>query len=446
MAASDFNALYSGPAQINRGAAIEKHEKRTAYVIAAAENPQDLTPGFIQTLVFKGVVFWYDSADATTAHDGTTCIVTADGKRFKSDQFRGANSRIVPVLDKDLTAPPGSPAIGASYIVAAGGSGAWAAKDKYFASWTARGWVFIVPNAFDIAYVRDEALFYYYSAGGVWTSGLPALTIADASISIRKFKYFGLGPVAVENQTTNAPPGSPADGVAYVVGGSPTGAWAGQSLKVAIYETAAWVFYTAYQGAEVYDKALEKYYKFNGATWETPPENTWVLIEKRVIASAVATADFTGLSAYKALRVTGINLVPATDNVNLLTRISSDGSTYLSSNYAGDVYTAVGSDTVKSAAASSGSFPISSPLGPSFLGVGNAAGDGGLDLQMIVKNFNQAQKTKCTAMFEFGDTSGALVHGILQSWHTAQTAMQALRLLFSSGNIASGTIVVEGLA
>ena len=33
----------------------------------------------------------------------------------------------------------------------------------------------------------------------------------------------------VENMTTNAPPGSPADGVCYIVGGAPTGAWAGHA-------------------------------------------------------------------------------------------------------------------------------------------------------------------------------------------------------------------------
>ena len=268
MANSDYYSLLSGTGKPNRAGLLQAFEERGIYVVKSAENPTLLTPGFITALLFNGVVFWYDSADSTTAHDGVTCIVTADGKRFKTDNFKGANAKIIPVIDKDLTAPPGSPAIGDAYIVAAGGTGAWAGKDKYFASWTARNWVFIVPNAFDIAFVKDETLFYYYSAGGVWTSGLPGLIIADNSISVAKLKYNKFG-LSIINQTTNTPPGSPADGDAYIIGGVPTGAWTGNALKVAIWETAAWVIYTPYEGAQVHDNSLDSFYRFTGTVWET---------------------------------------------------------------------------------------------------------------------------------------------------------------------------------
>lgn len=447
MAATDYSTLLAGTGNPNRSGILTALEKRGAYVIGSAENPAALTPGNVVVLIYLGVIFWYDSTDSTTAHDGTTCIVTADGKRFKADQYRGKNAKIVPVLDKDLSVPPGSPAVGDTYIVAAGGSGAWAAKDKYFASYTARGWVFQAPNAYDIAVVVDELLFYYYSGGGVWTSGLPSLTIGDATVSLAKLKYFNLGIVSVENQTTNTPPGSPADGVAYIVGGTPTGAWVGHSLAVAIYETAAWAFYTPYEGAEVYDKALDVYYKFNGATWETPALNAWVTIEKRVISVAVASADFTGLSAYKAIRITGINIVPSADNVQLKVQLSSDGATYLSSNYAGAAFSnATGPAALFGSGPSNGLIAAMNSAAGGSADIGNAAGDGGVDFAMTIKGFNAAQKTKSHSIFEFGNAAGAFAYAIGQSWHTQQTAMQALRLIFSSGNIASaGAILLEGL-
>lgn len=446
MAATDYSTLLAGSGQPNRSGLLTALEKRGAYVIASAENPQALTPGNVLTLIFNGVVFWYDSADSTTAHDGTTCIVTADGKRFKADQFRGRNAKIVPVLDKDLTAPPGSPAVGDTYIVAAGGSGAWAAKDKYFASWTARGWVFQAPNAYDIAIAADEVQFYYYSAGGAWTSGLPALTIADASISFAKLKYFNLGIVAVENQTTNTPPVSPADGVAYIVGGSPTGAWVGHSLAVAIFEGSAWVYYTPYEGAEVYDKSLDVFYKFNGATWETPALNAWTLIEKRVITVAVATADFTGLGAYRAIRILGMNLIPQSNQVSLRFKISSDnGATYLGGSYAGNSLTGSDPDAVKSRNTANNGFEMRSASNVATDFMGNAGGDGGVDFDAILTSFNVAQKTKFRALLEFGADSGGLQTAVIQGWHGAQTAMNALQLLFSSGNINSGVILLEGL-
>lgn len=43
----------------------------------------------------------------------------------------------------------------------------------------------------------------------------------------------------------NTPPGSPAEGARYIVGTSPTGAWAGQAGKLARYLDAHWSFYNA---------------------------------------------------------------------------------------------------------------------------------------------------------------------------------------------------------
>lgn len=427
MANTDWNTLLSGAAAIHRSGFLTASEKRGAYVIVAGEDPTALTPGNVNVLIYGGVLFNYDSTDALTAHDGTTCIVTADGKRFKTDQFAGANSKIVPVLDQNLATPPGSPTIGDTYIVAASGTGAWATKDEQFASYTARGWVFIVPNAWDIAYVEDEALFYHYNGSGVWTSGLPALTIADTSISLKKLKYFPLG-VSVENQTTNTPPGSPSDGVAYIVAGSPTGAWVGHELDLAIYETSAWVFYDGYEGARVYDKALNALYTHNGATWATPSANTWTFIEEKT-ASASATLDFINLSGYRVLRFTVINCQPATDQVSLNCRISSDnGSTFLSTGTYNGVNT---------------SFVISDNSGAG--SVGNAAGDGGIGGQGIISDFNIAQKTKMLSNMVWGDQTGSIGDRTHLSFQTAQTAMNAIRFMFSSGDITSGSIVLEGM-
>lgn len=47
----------------------------------------------------------------------------------------------------------------------------------------------------------------------------------------------------------NAPPGSPAEGVSYVVGTSPTGAWSGWSNHVAIYTAGGWKFCPGYTSA-----------------------------------------------------------------------------------------------------------------------------------------------------------------------------------------------------
>lgn len=265
MANTDFNQL-AGAGAINRSALIQALEQRGIYVIEDGEDPQDLTPGFATHLAFEGVVFWYDPDDATTPHDGATCLVTADGKRFKSDALAGAQRRHWLVQDKDLTAPPGGPTVGHCYIVAVGGSGAWAGEDKHIAVYTARGWRFIVPASYDIATVSDEALIYHYSAGGSWTSGIGALTIGANSIYPSAIKYGRFGHWVI-NQTTDAPPGSPADGDAYVIGPAPTGAWATHARKIAIYETSDWQIYTPVEGAVVFDRSSDTLFYYSGAAW-----------------------------------------------------------------------------------------------------------------------------------------------------------------------------------
>lgn len=72
------------------------------------------------------------------------------------------------VKDKDLTAPPGSPADGDAYIVAASPTGAWAGKAKNIAFWqTVTGWRFIAPLEGMHADVADENALYRYD-GAAW--------------------------------------------------------------------------------------------------------------------------------------------------------------------------------------------------------------------------------------------------------------------------------------
>lgn len=266
MAATEFNSVLAGSGAVDRSGLLQALEGRGAYVVQPDEDPASLLPGHATNLLHRGVLFWFDPLDTTTAHDEVTCIVTADGKRFKADQFAGRSIRFIPVLDKDLDTAPGSPTVGDSYIVAAGGTGDWAGKDKQIASWTARGWVFIAPSVYDAAYVIDEGVFYHYSAGAVWTSGLPAITIGADTILTSALKYAKFGQ-AVVNQTTNDPPVSPSDGDAYVIGPIPTGAWAGNAAAIARYEGSAWVIYAPETGWRVYDASLGVIVVWNGSAW-----------------------------------------------------------------------------------------------------------------------------------------------------------------------------------
>lgn len=72
------------------------------------------------------------------------------------------------VIDKDLTAPPGSPAEGDIHIVGASATGAWAGKANDLAIYQDGAWVFVTPLNGFIAFVADENTLYVFNSG--WTS------------------------------------------------------------------------------------------------------------------------------------------------------------------------------------------------------------------------------------------------------------------------------------
>ena len=78
------------------------------------------------------------------------------------------------VLDRDLTSPPGSPAAGDAYIVAASATGAWATHDDEVAVWDGDAWVFGEPRVGWLAYVEDEGKLcaYINTTSVAWSSGV----------------------------------------------------------------------------------------------------------------------------------------------------------------------------------------------------------------------------------------------------------------------------------
>jgi len=73
------------------------------------------------------------------------------------------------VKDKDLAAPPGSPADGDRYVVAASPTGAWAGHATHVAVWesASSAWLFYAPKKGWLAYVEDEDKYYKFTTA--WT-------------------------------------------------------------------------------------------------------------------------------------------------------------------------------------------------------------------------------------------------------------------------------------
>jgi hypothetical protein len=73
--------------------------------------------------------------------------------------------------------------------------------------------------------------------------------------------------LAVVDKDLSAPPGSSVEGDCYIVGASPTGAWAGQAKHVAAFQDAAWAFYVPSEGWLAWVADEDILYVFSGTSW-----------------------------------------------------------------------------------------------------------------------------------------------------------------------------------
>ncbi len=93
--------------------------------------------------------------------------VGMDANLKKLDALMGGG-----VKDKDLATPPGSPADGDRYIVAASPTGAWVGHATHIAVWESTGsaWTFYTPKKGWLLYVDDEDKYYKFTTLWVITA------------------------------------------------------------------------------------------------------------------------------------------------------------------------------------------------------------------------------------------------------------------------------------
>lgn len=73
------------------------------------------------------------------------------------------------VIDDALATPPGSPADGDRYLVAAAPTGAWSGQGGKFAGWQDGAWRFYAPKTGWRVYIATKATVYVYN-GSAWVS------------------------------------------------------------------------------------------------------------------------------------------------------------------------------------------------------------------------------------------------------------------------------------
>jgi hypothetical protein len=93
------------------------------------------------------------------------------------------------VLDRDLAAPPSSPANGDRYIVAAGATGAWTGFEGRIVAWQDGTWIAFEPRPGWTAWVTDERAL-------AWWDGSAWLRASDSISALQNLALLGVGSVA----------------------------------------------------------------------------------------------------------------------------------------------------------------------------------------------------------------------------------------------------------
>lgn len=101
--------------------------------------------------------------------------------------------------------------------------------------------------------------------------GLPYIQVQQAQKEVAHseglVRLDALVQPVVQQVGLNTPPGSPAEGACWIVGPSPSGAWAGQANRIAQRIGGAWRFYTAAVGWRVWDVATQQDWAWDGVAW-----------------------------------------------------------------------------------------------------------------------------------------------------------------------------------
>lgn len=130
-----------------------------------------------------------------TANLGLPCIEGSQAQKHvtHNEALRILDALVqLAVLDRDLTAPPGSPVEGQRWIVKAIATGAWAGHNNAIAAWQDGAWQFSVPLAGWVAFVVDEGSLVVWN-GSAWGDYF-------STVSIQNMAMLGLGTTA---DTTN---------------------------------------------------------------------------------------------------------------------------------------------------------------------------------------------------------------------------------------------------
>jgi hypothetical protein len=139
--------------------------------------------------------------------------------------------------------------------------------------------------------------------------GAPLLAAAQAQKHVTHndalYQFDAMIDLCLLGQFVNTPPSSPADGDAYLIGGTPAGAWSGHAYKIACCADGAWRFYTPFNGLRAYVVPAATFIVHLDGVWTD--WNALISAAETAVASA-ATCDL-GAAGALFVEVTGTTAI-----------------------------------------------------------------------------------------------------------------------------------------
>ncbi len=147
-----------------------------------------------------------------------------------------------------------------------------------------------------------------------------ALRILDAVVQL-----------TVWDRTRTAPPPAPQIGDRHLVAAAATGPWAGQSGRLALWETAGWAFFAPNAGWQAHVLAEGETVVFDGTVWKAPSEGTVMAARLGVSSTPDATNRLSVSAAATLLNHAGaghqlkLNKAAAADTASLMFQTGFSG-------------------------------------------------------------------------------------------------------------------------
>lgn len=139
--------------------------------------------------------------------------------------------------------------------------------------------------------------------------GLPELAqmqeMDSAQINEALVQIDALSDLSIKGLFVNDPPASPADGDTYLTGGAPTGAWAGNTYKIAYCIDGGWRIFTPFDGLLAHRADTGSFAVFHGGQWTGLGA---LVAGPEVDIASAATCDLGAVGAL-CVRITGTTAI-----------------------------------------------------------------------------------------------------------------------------------------